>query len=249
MPLVIPAFDQYQQPMIPLRGLWNSTPPEGDKLISCEIDWLVTTKSQCVQFSLSGNSPVSLSQIVALGVDNTRSGADAIFVFPDSGSGLTVPAHNQLIAPVFTNALTFYCNSPSAIAGDVTNFQIFNSMPPPVPVAPSIEQNSNNAAGISTANGQTQIVPTNISGTLTGATITFNYSGVTVLGALQLSLIDGTGKVLWTGEQSVLANPASISPVILNGLNIRFQQGIKLAVANSSIANGAIIATVYYTTP
>jgi hypothetical protein len=113
MPLSIPAFDQYQSPMFPLRGLWNCVPREGDKFVNVEIDWQTTTKTTCVQFSLSGNSPVALSQIVALYVDNGRSGSDVDFIFPDSGFVLTVPAHNQGMFPVLTNALMFYASAPT----------------------------------------------------------------------------------------------------------------------------------------
>jgi hypothetical protein len=111
MPLQIPAFVQYQGVTPILRGLWNQKPVEGDRFISAEIDWGTlggTPPYTCVQFQLSGNSPVALSQIVALSIDNGRCGSDADFIFPDSGFVLTVAAHNQGIFPVFTNALSFY---------------------------------------------------------------------------------------------------------------------------------------------
>lgn len=248
MPLSIPAFDQYQQPMFPLRGLWNSVPPEGDKFVNCEIDWLVTTKSQAVQFSLSGNSPVSLSQIVALSVDNSRSGADVDFVFPDSGFVLTVPAHNQLVAPVFTNALMFYASSPAAIAGDTTVFQVLNSMPPPVPIAPTAAQNHSGFTGGTVVNGSTVLVPAGINGTLNVLSLSITITAPTTgVSNLNVSLVDGTGRTLWVKNYSATA-PAEWSEN-LSALSVRFTNGINVVVQFSTATAGNIVANSYYSTP
>jgi hypothetical protein len=242
VPLTIPAFDQYQQPLIPLRGLWNTPPKEGDRMVTAEIDWLVTTKSNAVQFSLSGNSPVSLSQIVALGVDNSRSGADVAFVFPDSGSQLVVPAHTQVIAPVFTNALMFYASSPAAIAGDIVCFQIFNSMPPPVPITPSSAQNHAGLTGASVVNGSTPLIGAGINGTLN--TVSITIAGGTT-GQLDISLVDGTGRSLFINTFSLPDNTA----FNLSGIAVRFVNGLNLVVSFSTAAAGTIVANVYYSIP
>lgn len=211
-------------------------------MVNAEIDWLVTTKTNAVQFSLSGNSPVSLSQIVALAVDNSRSGADVAFIFPDSGFELVVPAHNQLVAPVFTNALMFYASSPGAIVGDVVIFQIFNSNPPPVPIAPSVEQNHGQVVGGSVVNGTTTLVGAGVNGTLN--TISINI-GASATGSCDIELIDGVGKALWINTFQAPENAF----VNLTGLAIRFQNGINLVVAFSTMTVGAIVANVYYSTP
>jgi hypothetical protein len=235
--------------MFPLRGLWNHAPEEGDYLITCEVDWLVSPPGNAVQFSVQGNSPVALSQIVALAVDNSKSGADVQFIFTDSGFKLTVPAHNQVVAPVFTNGLSFIANAPGAIVGDQTVFQILNSAAMPVSIAPSVLQNVGSVVGITTANGSTPIVSSTISGSLNTASISFNFGGVAAAGQMQILLEDGTGKILWTGEISVLATPAEINPILIPNLSIRFVNGINIVVVNSNIVGGAIIANLYYTTP
>ena len=195
MPLTIPAFDQYQQPLFPLRGLWNSAPAEGDRYVNAEIDWLVTTKTTAVQFSLSGNSPVSLSQIVALAVDNGRCGVDVDFIFPDSGFVLTVPAHSQGLYTVFTNALMFYTSAALANVGDTTVIQILNSSPPPLQIAATEQQNhAVPGAIVITAGGSTtQIVAAGINGTLNAANLIVDYINGAAATVVSLNLQDGNG--------------------------------------------------------
>jgi hypothetical protein len=138
MPKTVPPFARFQAPLFPLRGLWNAKPPEGDCFCRAEIDWTTTTEGlTAVQFSLSGNTPIALSRIVALSVDNSDSGADVDFLFPGSGFLLTVAAHTQGLYPVFSNALMFYASAPTCVAGDTTTIQILNSVPPPAQVPPT----------------------------------------------------------------------------------------------------------------
>jgi hypothetical protein len=245
LPLTIPPFNQYQSPIVPLRGLWNAPPAEGDKFITAEIDWLVTTTTQAVQFAVSANSPVAFSQIVALAVDNSRSGADVDFVFSDSGFILTVPAHNQGVFPVFTNGLMFYVIGSAAVAGDVTTFQVLNSMPPPIPIEPSADQNHAGIGGLSLANGTTILIPPPITGTLNTLSVALEVGGG---GTCNMSLVDGSGRTVW------IANPIAEAAVPtlyfpLTGLNVRFVNGLSMVVANSTFAPGNAVINLYYSTP
>lgn len=244
MPLSIPAFDQYQQPMTPLRGLWHARPKEGDFFVNVEVDWLVTTKSTAVQFSLSGNSPVSLSQIAAMAVDNGRCGSDVSLIFPDSGWKLTVPAHEQLISPVFTNALMFYASAPAAVAGDTTVIQILNSIPPPIPIPSTEAQNQATIAVAAIANGSTVVIPAPTSGTIN--TISMTIAMATGYAAVQL--VDGSGKSVWGGTFQAGAT-AQFYPINLTGLAVRFTGGLNLVVSNVTATGGPIAVNVYYTTP
>src|SRR3974390_1783505 len=157
MPLVLPPFAQYQQPLVPLRGLWKATPPEGDKFVSCELDWLVGNPG-AIALSLSGNSPVTISQIVALYVDNSRCGSDVSFQFPDTGFELVVDAGASGLFPVLTNALNFYAVALNPAATDVTICQILNSMPPLVAIPRTASQQRVAAANVSLAAGTTVIL-------------------------------------------------------------------------------------------
>lgn len=251
MPLTIPAFVQYQQPLVPLRGLWNHAPAEGDFFINANIQWGVTTgATTCVQFSLAGNSPVALSQIAALAVDNSRCGADVAFIFPDSGFKLVVPAHEGGIFAVLTNALTFYADAATAIAGDETVFQVCNSCPPVIPISPTFQQNHASVSGIDPAtNGATAIIAAGISGTLNTLALSIDLLGGAAEGGVELILSDGMGGTVWINIYHIAASATFNEQVNLPGLNLRFVNGLNLQIVNSAVAGTAIVVNAYYSTP
>lgn len=243
MPLKLPPFVQYQSPLVPLRGLWRRPPVEGEFFINCEVDWLLSPPGQAVQFAVSGNSPINLSQIVALAVDNGRCGGDVDFIFPDSGFILTVPAHNQGVFPVFTNALMFYASAPNSALGDKTVFQIFNAMPPVISIAPSQAQNVAFAGTVSLANGTTPIIPAPTTGTLNTVMIS---AQATSAGQAVINLVDGTGRFVWSTIVEFTAAGTENFP--LSGLSIRFFDGLNIVVGSSSLT-GNLIVNLYYSTP
>lgn len=249
MPLTIPPSAAYQAPLIALPGKWNNPPPEGDNIVALEIDWGSYPPGQGVQVALSGNSPVAFSQIVAMTVDNAKCGSDIQFVFTDSSFVLQVPAHASGVYPVFTNSLTFYVIATNAGASDVTTAFVHNSMPPPVQILLSGQQNAATIVGISPANGTTQVIAPPTSGTLNGASITVDYSTGGAAARLQLELVDGNANVIWATTFSALAGTEGSQVIELSGLGVRFRNGLNLVISNSSLANNDIIANVYYTTP
>jgi hypothetical protein len=247
VPQVIPPFDQYQAPVIPLRGLWNKAPAEGDMFATFEIDWMITTQQRAVQIAFNANSPVAFSQIAALAVDNRRSGYDVDFVFPDSNFTVTVPAYTQTIFPVFTNAMMFYAvAAEGVVAGNVTVFQVLNSIPPPLQLNPTAMQTANAVNAVQLHNGATaQVIPPGISGTLNGFLITINFAQT--LGAT-LELIDGAGTVLWAdGTAGTTGNSQIIQ---ISGLHVRFVNGVQLVVSGVSVPDQAQAnVNLFYTTP
>lgn len=251
MPITIPEFVQYQAPLYPLRGLWNTIAPEGDRFVTAEIDWGspglfgVTT----VQFQLSGNSPVAFTQIAALSVDNSRCGSGVDFLFPDSGFFLTVPGTNQGVYPVFTNALMFYASAPLAAPGDITVFQILNSVPPPVAIQPAETQSHAAVPGVLIQNGTTNVVPPPTSGTLQSFTLVTSEEATTA-GQADFQLVDGTGAVLY--HQTLTIPAGSSSQVIpVSGVRVRFTGGINAVIASVSggITGGNIAVNLYYSVP
>lgn len=253
MPFTIPPFQQFQSPMVPLRGLWNRRPPEGDRFVSAEIDWLTPGINNCVQFQLSGNSPVPLSQIAALYVDNARCGSDVTFMFGDSGFLLVVPAYAEGLYPVLTNALMFYCSAPQAVPSDVTVVQILNSIPPPVPVQLGQQQQATSLGGIVIiSNNTTQIVPATVSGTLNTLSVSISaISGAGGTGSFTIVLIDGTGKVLWVHNFAMPANSTGATETIpVTGLKVRFTNGISAQITQSAnLIGGGAVVNLYYSVP
>jgi hypothetical protein len=249
MPLIIPPFTQFQAPLFPLRGLWNATPPEGDKYIAAEVDWGSYPPGQAVQFALSGNSPVALSQIVALSVDNSRCGTDVRFVFTDSGFTLVVPAHAGGVFPVFTNGLMFYAIALTAGASDVTSLNVHNSMPPPLALQLSSQQNYVSAAVPAPVNGTYPIIAAPISGTLNDADIIIDYLIGASAQRMTLTLQDGRPVALWSTTFSAPAAAEGIQHIELSGLNSRFINGLSLVISASTLTQNGVTVNAYYTTP
>jgi hypothetical protein len=248
LPLTIPPFNQYQSPIVPLRGLWNAAPVEGDKFVTAEIDWFVTTTQPAVQFAISGNSPVAFSQIAAMAVDNSRSGADVVFVFSDSGFELVVPAHESVVAPVFTNALMFYVIAQGSQIGDVTAFQVLNSTPPTITLSPAVNQNHASVAGITLANGSTPIVSAGTSGTLNTISVNVEVAQGASAGVMNIGLFDGAGNTVWEGLVNAAANSEVTVPNNVSGLSLRFSNGLNCIIQSSNL-NGFATVNVYYSTP
>jgi hypothetical protein len=251
MPLVIPPFTQFQGTLFPLRGLWFTAPAEGDRFITAEIDWGTYPPGQAVQFQLSGNSPVALTQIIALTVDNAGCGSDIQFVFADSGFVLQVPAACSGVYPVFTNGLNFYVVALNAAPNDVTNIHVHNSLPPPIPIQISRQQNIASVGGIAlTTPGSTQIVDPSVNGTLNSMSLIVSAFGLTGANSIaQLTLSDSRG-VLWTGSVTGPADSSANVVLSLPDTSIRFFGGLSLRVeAGTNFTAGDAIINVYYTVP
>jgi hypothetical protein len=140
----------------------------------------------------------------------------------------------------------FYASAPGAIAGDQTIIQILNSMPPPVPIAPSTLQNHAGISGANLVNGSTVLIPAGISGTLN--TIAMTLDGGSVAGICNVIFSDGTGKQLYVAAPQF---PASGAPLVFNipGLNLRFINGVNFVVSSSTLTGGLAIVNAYYTVP
>lgn len=251
MPITIPAFAQYQAPLVPLRGLWHAPPREGDRFVNIEIAWgTFGANTRAVQFALSGNSPVALSQIVAMSVDNSRCGSDVDFLFPDSGFVLTVPATNQGVYPVFSNALMFYAISASAAAGDITVAQVLNSMPPPVTIQPPELQSHASAPNIDLhTNGTTVIVPAPTAGTIQSFNLAISGAAATA-GACTFQLIDGAANVLYAQVITIPSGIYALS-VPVTGVRLRFVNGLNAVISSSTVpvSSANVVVNVFYSVP
>jgi hypothetical protein len=243
MPITVPPFVQFQEPMFPLRGLWEKAPVEGPMFVNAAVSW-VNYPGGALQFALSGNSPVALSQIVALYVDNRRCGVDIDFLFPDSGFLLTVPAHDQGLYPVLTNALMFYMIGSGSETIDTTVVQILNSLPPPIALASTVANNVAAVAATGIINATTVIIPATLSGKVNAMSLMIDITSNATI-----TIRDGTPTTVWAGIITDVAGGAGVVPVNLSDMNARFRDGLFLVVTGAAGSIGFVTASIYYQTP
>ena len=234
----------YSNPMAvqPSRSFLD--PSEGKSFIPIEIDWAGNGSTQQINVQGIGTKP--FSQIVMLDVDNTQSGADTTFYFPDSTDTLVVPAYSAGLFPVFTSGLNFYVAAPAALASDITRFRILNYRQEPVGNPPPEFHNVASATGFG-AIGTTALIPAGVSGTLDGYSLFGNV--VETVGGIDAwigKLVDhATGAVIDQFEiqmPSVTGTFWAGSIWNVSGAAIRFSSGLDLVVATQSFgfANGTI---------
>lgn len=248
MPLIIPVAKNYQNPVNSLPAIFGQTePPEGPRLVPIEIDWgTMASPEGAVSINLYGGGAQTLSQIVAISVDNSGCGADIQFVFPDTSQTYTVAAYEPIATfPVFTNQTQFFVVSPNAEASDTTRFAILNTMPPAVSLPLSVEQQSASVGDLTVATGTTDLVAAGINGTLEGIFINFTFGSGAASAVWELVDGETTPKVIAAGNVSNADNsPVSIAPI-----TVRFINGLKLVMTLTGAAGNQMAINLYYRTP
>lgn len=252
MPFNVPPAVNYPSPLISQPSWLTRDPVEGDRYIPVDILWgTMGGAANCVSLQLWGNAPNTISQIVALNVDNSRCGADVIFIFPDTGQTLTIPAYESGLFPVLTGASTLFANSPNSQMEDETSFSILNFLPPPVSIPKSEFQSFEVFSAINVAAaGTTQIIAASESGTISGLNIIAAINSTAGYGAI-VELIDGAGSVVWG---SLVAGPiggGTMALANLNDLQVRFVDGLSLSVVAFTAlpTGGALSLNLYYRSP
>ena len=255
MSLIIPPAKNYQSPLVSIPNNLMKTPPEGAQMIVCEIDWgAMGGPSNCVYLNLQNNAAMNFSQITALSVDNSQCGADIQFLFPDTAETLSIPAYSpKVICPVFTNQTQFYILAPMAQTTDKTFFSILNTLPPPIAVPTTQEQNvaANNSISIisSGSPGTTQIVPAGVNGTLEGLFVGWTMGGSTAT-YMQWQLVDGASNVVAGNQATLGAGQGSGTGFDLTDLRVRFVNGLKINWTSQNVGYTSFLAVnAYYRTP
>lgn len=256
----VPSSVNYSSPLNAVPLDWTEDPPEGAKGIQCSIAWGTDGgPNNAVYLNCQNNATLNFSKVRSLIVDNSMSGADVEFVFPDTETTVSIPAYTPYaIIPVFTNQVQFYVISPNAQSEDVTNFTILNTAAPPVAVPTTQEQNFNYVAGIdiSGGSGSTQLIPAGINGTLEGLFASGTIGTVSTGVNATVTIEDGNGKVLAVGYMAVTGG-AGGSGVINNvtlfsnsDMRVRFNNGVKIFWTLSGTPSPAnVSANAYYRTP
>jgi hypothetical protein len=256
MSLIVPPNVNYPSPLIAIPAEKSGrTPREGQKLISCVVNWgSMGGASKCVSFNLSNNATLEFSQIVALSVDNSACGSDVIFAFPDSEETLTIPAYSPKdIIPVFTNQTQFYVVCPKALSTDISRFSILNFLPPPASIPVTQLQNvaANSQVNIA-ATGATQLIPVGVNGTIQGINICeVLTASAGTSGTVYWTLVDGGANILAAGNGAAQMNTSHDGMVFsLTGLELRFTNGLSIAYTSAAlIGNSYLAVSIYYRAP
>lgn len=248
MPFTLPVSINYPSPLTPIPANWHKEPLEGKSQIGGEIDWsTMGGADKTVAFNVGGNAAAPFSKVSAISVDNSQSGSDVTFIFPDTGQTIPVPAYQAGTYPVFTSGTQFYVSAPNALNVDKTTFVIHNSVPPNFSIPKTEFQASAVASGVPFANGTTQLIPANITGSLSGMNVGYQ-NGNTVLGGASISLEDGTGNLIgFYSWQST--NPGALSLTDQTNIQVRFTNGVKAIVGISGAPAGTFFVNLLYRTP
>lgn len=248
----------------PLSVKAGYVPPEGPLAIPLNIAWSGPGSTAgddagtgAVLFNLNQvfSSPQPFSQIAALYADNTQSGADVTFMFPDRQFEITVPAGEGGIFPVISGNLQFYAVAPAALAGDKTFFQALNYIPAPETFSKTIYASSLEQAPLSITSSFSIALGTYTgNGTLTGGSIALSQvTGGAATSNVNLSIQDSVGNVF------LIANFGGVVTGTVNGLivatlppvNMRFQNGLRgvVSITSTAYTTGSALFSAYIRIP
>lgn len=255
MSITVPPAVNYQSPLIAVPCRTLNVPKEGNKMISCEVDWSTMGGSEnAVSFNLQNNATLEFSQVIALQVDNSLCGSDIQFIFPDTSTTTTIPAFSPYsIVEVFTNQTMFYLYAAGAEAEDISRFSILNFLPPPISISVTPEQNAVVVSGIAGQTvGDTALVGPTISGTVETIQVFGSILGESSTKQVAWNIQDGNGKVIAGCSNNANGDETNYNSIItdLQDIRIRFQDGLTFNILASNIAAGSIFSVnLFYRTP
>ena len=251
----VPVAANYSSPLNAVPIDWINPPVEGPKAIQCAITWDAAESgpNKAVYVNLQNNAPLNFSKIRALVFDNSMNGSDVQVTFPDTETTVSIPAYTPYaVIPVFTNQTGFYIESTNALATDKTSFMILNTLPPPIALPTTQEQNFDVASGIDAhLSGNVQLVAAGINGTLEACQCAGFIVSAGVGASIDVTLEDGNGNVIAFGVKG--ANSSSFENIdlfSLQDIRVRFQNGLKLVWTTVGGPTSCFLgANVYYRTP
>jgi hypothetical protein len=259
VPLIIPPAVNYPSPLTAIPSFMQDQPKEGRMQVPVEILWgVMGGASKTVSINLQNNAALNISQISTLKVDNSQSGGDVVFIFPDTSDTVTIPAGAPLaVVPVFSNSVQFFVSAPNATAADVTRFQILNYQTFPADVPATVEAQTASSGGTLVNGGgpvSIQLAPAGINGTLETLKLSISVPNAPAANTqTAITVKDGNNNVFINGWNFALPSGAT-SPVLplidFNAANWRFANGLIMQFAAGGGA-GSFIANTFvdYHTP
>ena len=252
MPVKVPNASNYMNPLVSVFARWQVPPTEGPRMIQCEIPWGTDGgPNNSVNVNLSNNAVLNFSQIVALSVDNSQCGADIVFYATDTQETLTIPAYSpKSICPFFTNQTQFNVFAlGEVLSSDVTRFSIHNSVPPPISISVTQEQNLTSVGPVDMGTAATQVIGTTVNGTLENIHLNMAVNAANS-GNGTWNLTDGASKLIAQGAVSFSAgNKYNISLYDADGINVRFSGGLVLNCTETAVLGSLINVNLYFRTP
>lgn len=248
MPLIVPVSVNYPGPLVSMPDRWPITPPEGPRSVGLYIAWgTMGGGEKSVAVDVGGNAPASISQIVALTVDNSQSGADVSFLFTDIQQTVTVPAYESGTFPVFTAGTAFYISAPSALAIDATSVVVHNVVPPIGSVPKTEFQAVAVVSGAAPTTGTTQIIAAGVTGSISALQVGLAVNA-TAAWSSDILLQDGNGNNIAYAEADGTGY-LTMQMLNLTNMQVRFQNGLKAVVTSTGAPGGAYAINIYYRTP
>lgn len=254
MPPITPPTMNFTDPLPAFPIDTYNEPREGKKCIPLEITWanVLATGKSAIQFNFQNNTTLEVSKISGLVVDNSQCGSDLDFIFPDNPVTITIPAYAPYtVLDVHSNQQQFAVKARGAISGDITFIQLLNFAPPPVAVPITVQQKTAAIANASIINGgPTPIVAAGVNGTLQGLNVSF--ATVTPPANFNANIVikDGNNNIIWAGNAVGITTGANGAELIsINGLNVRFQNGLTVTITGAAAASGTYSINAYYITP
>lgn len=251
MTLLIPPSKNFSGPLVAVPSLMQDAPKEGRLQVPVTLEWTtaVVGADKCVSFNLQNNAAKNITQISTLKVDNSKCGADVVFIFPDTGDTVTIPAYLPAeVVPVFSNGMQFFVSAPNSNAVDVTRFQILNYHIEPDSVPASVAQQLGVSANLTEDGGDHTIIANTVSGTINAL---YLRAAIDDAGTLLLNhiYIDGAGRVPGVGAVRIKNSVFNGDIIQQENMHFRFTGGLVLSLSGGVAPVSLLSATVLYQVP
>jgi hypothetical protein len=249
MALVIPSSVNYPSPLFANASRMQDEPKNGRQQIALEFDWgIMGGPANCVSVNVQGNRVNNFEQIATLKVDNSQSGADVVFIWPDVTDTITIPARSPyVLVPVLSNALQFFVVAAQGQVGDITRVQLLNYPVSPSDVPPTVESQTASSGGTVIGSVSSQLIAAGINGTLETMDVSISISTIPAASAQwSMSIHDGAtpNKVLVNGLNfAIVAGQSGTAIQVFNrdNLNWRFQNGLVVQITQVLGADNVIL--------